>query len=172
MYFMMKKISFLVLIAVVLMSFLQHPIFVSTSEIDYDKEEKRLEIAIKIFSDDLEKVLSATKGETIEIGTSREHPKATEYITEYLRTHFKLEVNGKDTEFEYVNRELIKDEFFAMWVLIQVPKVSKLKSLVLENSILLDFNDGQQNHIKFRDSGEGTYIRKVTSKGYEEVVLK
>ena len=168
----MKKISFLIFIALILMSFMEHPIYVSTSEIDYNKEDKRIEIAIKIFSDDLEEVLSATKGEAIEIGTNREHPKATEYITEYIREHFKLEVNGKYTDFEYVNRKLVKDEFFAMWVLIQVPKVNKLKSLVLENDILVDFNDGQQNHIKFRDSGEGTYIRKVTTKGYEETVLK
>jgi len=168
----MKRISFLVLLAVFLMSFLKHPIYVSTSEIDYNKEGKVLEIAIKIFSDDLEEVLTALKGESVEIGTNREHPKATEYITEYLRDHFKLEVNGKNVTFEYVNRKLIKGEFFAMWVLVQVPRVSKLKSLVLENDILVDFNDGQQNHIKFRDSGDGSYIRKVTSKGYEEVVLK
>jgi len=168
----MKKISFLIFIAIGLMSFMKHPIYVSTSEIDYNKEDKILEIAIKIFSDDLEEVLSATKGEAVEIGTNREHPKATEYITEYLQNHFKLEVNGKDVSFEYVNRKLIKDEFFAMWVLIQVPRINKLKSLVLKNDILLDFNNGQQNHIKFRDSGEGTYIRKVTSKGYEAVTLK
>jgi hypothetical protein len=169
---MMKKISFLVLIAVVLMSFMEHPIYVSTSEIDYNSEDKQLEIAIKIFSDDLEEVLSLEKGETVEIGTNREHPKATEYIVAYLREHFKLEVNGKDVSFEYVNRKLIKDEFFAMWVLVQVPKVNKLKSLSLENDILVDFNNGQQNHIKFRDAGNGSYIRKVTSKGYEEAVLK
>jgi len=168
----MKKNSFLVLIAVALMSFMSHPIYVSTAEIDYNKEGKVLEIAIKIFSDDLEEVLSKKKGEEVEIGTNREHPKATEYITEYLREHFKLEVNGKDVNFEYVNRKLIKDEFFAMWILIQVPKVNKLKSLVLENTILVNFNDGQQNHIKFRDSGDGSYIRKVTSRGYGKAVLK
>ena len=168
----MKRNSFLVLLALLLMSFVKHPIYVSTSEIDYNKEGKVLEIAIKIFSDDLEEVLSATKGEVVEIGTNREHPKATEYITEYLRAHFKLEVNGKKVAFEYVNRKLIKDDFFAMWVLVQVPRISKLKSLVLENDILLDFNNGQQNHIKFRDAGGGSYIRKVTSKGYEEAVLK
>lgn len=168
----MKKISFLIIIAVALMSFLSHPIYVSTSEIDYNKDEKRLEIAIKIFSDDLEEVLGAKRGETVEIGTEREHPKATEYIVSYLREHFKLEINGKLASFEYVNRELVKGEFFAMWILIQVPKVNRLKSLVLENNILIDFNDGQQNHIKFRDSEEGSYLRKVSSKGYEKVVLK
>jgi len=168
----MKKNSLLVLLAISLMSFLKHPIYVSTSEIDYNKEDKKLEVAIKVFSDDLEEVLSLEKGESIEIGTNREDPKATAYITEYLRAHFKLEVNGKQVAFEYVNRKLIKDEFFAMWVLVQVPRISKLKSLVLENDILIDFNTGQQNHIKFRDSGNGSYIRKVTSKGYERVVLK
>lgn len=168
----MRKVSFLVFVTLVFMSFVKHPIYVSTSEIDYNKEDKTLEIAIKIFSDDLEKVLSATKGELVEIGTNREHPKATEYIVEYLRTHFQLKVNGGAADFEYVNRELVKDEFFAMWVLIQVPKINRLKSLVLVNDILVDFNNGQQNHVKFRDSGENTYARKVTSKGYEEVVLK
>lgn len=168
----MKKISFLILIAVILMSFMEHPIYVSTSEIDYNKEDRQLEIAIKIFSDDLEEVLSIEKGEKVEIGTDREHPQATAYIVEYLREHFKLEINGKEASFEYVNRKLIRDEFFSMWVLIQVPRINKLKSLVLENDILVDFNDGQQNHIKFRDSGEGSYIRKVTTKSYKEAVLK
>lgn len=168
----MKKISFLILIAVILMSFMEHPIYVSTSEIDYNKEDRQLEIAIKIFSDDLEEVLSIEKGEKVEIGTDREHPQATAYIVEYLREHFKLEINGKEASFEYVNRKLIRDEFFSMWVLIQVPRINKLKSLVLENDILVDFNDGQQNHIKFRDSGEGSYIRKVTTKSYKEAILK
>lgn len=153
-------------------SFLWHPIYISTAEIDYNKEDRSLEIAIKLFSDDLEEVLTDIEGIEIEIGTDREHDEATKYIDEYLKKHFKLEVNGREVEMNYINRKLVREDFFAMWVLFKVPKVNRIKTLNLSNNILIDLHESQQNYVKFRESKDDGYVRKVTSKGNVNISLK
>lgn len=160
------------LIACSFLSFSEHPIYLSTTEIDYNKKAKTLEIAIKIFSDDLGEALSEEKGTTIEIGTDREHKEATALITEYLRKHFVIELNGKPKAFQYLMRKKANEDFYATWILLEVSKVRSIKSLKLTNSILIDYNDGQQNHVKFREDKKQSYTRSVAREGYEQLVLK
>jgi len=169
----MKCIKWLFVLTIpVLMSFLiPHPIYISTTEIDYKADTKRLEIAVKIFSDDLGKVLSDYKNETVEIGTDREHAKATEYIVEYLQEHFVFELNGKAVPYNYVTRKLEKKDFYAMWILLEVPKVRKIKSLKLKNNLLIDFYPQQQNIINYRE-GRGSYKKYQTNRNKIEQVLK
>ncbi|MGH1335432.1 MAG: DUF6702 family protein [Aureispira sp.] len=160
------------LIAFSLLSFSAHPIYLSTTEIDYNKKAKTLEIAVKIFSDDLGEVLSKEQGTAVEIGTDREHKDATTLITKYLKEHFVVELNGKPKAFRYVTRENVREDFYATWVLLEVSKVSKIKSLKLTNNILMEHNDGQQNHVKFREDRTQSYSRSVAVEGQEQLVLK
>lgn len=162
----------LCLIAFSLLSFSAHPIYLSTTEIDYNKKTKTLEIAIKIFSDDLGEVLSEEQGTTVEIGTDREHKDATALITKYLEEHFVVELNGKPKRFRYVTRGKIQEDFYATWVLLEVPKVTKIKSLKLRNDILMEYNEGQQNYVKFREDKTQSYARSVAVEGQEQLVLK
>lgn len=148
-----------------------HSVYVSNTEIDYKADTKVLEISIKIFSDDLQKAISLERGMDVEIATEREHAQATEFIIAYLNKHFKMEVNGKATSFEYVNRVLDKKELFALLILVKVPKVKSLKSLKLFNDILIDTHSQQQNFINFRDA-KGTYQKYITKKNSTTVVLK
>lgn len=149
-----------------------HPIYISNTEIDFKPEKQTLEIAIKIFSDDLQEAISKKKQKTIEIGTEREDSNATSYIIEYLQENFKLEINGKNLPFEYVNRDVIKKDFYAMWVLVKVSKIKKIKTFKLYNNILIDEQDQQQNIINFREDVNGTYRKFLTHKGVTTVQLK
>lgn len=160
------------LVAFVCLSFSAHPIYLSTTEIDYNKKNKTLEIAIKIFSDDLGEVLSEEQGETVEIGTDREHQDATALITEYLEEHFVVEVNGKKKPFNYVTRRNVREDFYATWVLLEVPKVYNIKTLKLTNDILIDYHEEQQNYVKFREDKSQSYTRSVAVEGYEQLTLK
>lgn len=160
------------LIACSLLSFSAHPIYLSTTDIDYNKKAKTLEIAIKIFSDDLGEALSKEQGTTIEIDTDREHKDATALITEYLRKHFVIELNGKPKAFKYLMRKPDQQDFYATLILLEIPKVRYIKSLKLTNNILIDFNDGQQNHVKFREDKSQRYARSVAREGYEQLILK
>lgn len=162
----------LCLVAFFLLSFSAHPIYLSTTEIDYNNKAKTLEIAIKIFSDDLGEALSEEQGSPVEIGTDREHQDATSLITEYLEEHFIVEVNGKKKPFRYVTRRNVREDFYAVWVLLEVPKVNNIKSLKLTNDILMGHNEGQQNHVKFREDKSQSYTRRVAVEGEEQLTLK
>ncbi len=132
-----------------------HPIYVSTAEIDYKTKERRIEMAVKIFSNDLQSAISAKEGNRVEIGTKQEEAAiATKYIKEYLHENFKLYSNDKELEWEYVGRELDRQDDFAIWVFLKVEKVRKLKDLVLYNNILIEHQEGQKNKISFRTDSE------------------
>ena len=118
----------------------------------------------------MQEALTLIKQSTIEIGTDREHKEATQFIIDYLREHFKLKVNGKYVDFTFVNRRLIKKDFFAMWVMLEINKVNKLKSLDLFNDILIPLHSSQQNIITFRN-GNSTSRKFTTYKGYTDVKL-
>lgn len=160
------------LLAFALLSFSAHPIYLSNTEIDYNKKNKTLEIAIKIFSDDLGEVLTEEQGETVEIATDREHPDATTLITEYLEKHFIVEVNGKRKPFHYVARRNVREDFYATWVLLEVPKVHNIKTLKLTNDILMDYHEEQQNFVKFREDKSQSYARSVAVLGQKVLTLK
>jgi hypothetical protein len=160
------------LIACSLLSFSAHPIYVSTTDIDYNQKAKTLEIAIKVFSDDLGEALSKEQGTTVEIATDREHKNATALITEYLRKNFVIELNGKPRDFKYLLRKKANEDFYAIWILLEVPKVRSIKSLKLTNNILIDYNKGQQNYVKFREDKSKSYARSVALEGHEQLVLK
>lgn len=168
---MNKFLTLLVIVVPLLFAMQAHPVYVSNTEIDYKKKDKRLEIAVKIFSDDLEDAISEIKGTTVEIGTDREHEKATEYIIEYFQKHFELTINSKKVPFEYVTRKLVRKDFFATWVLLKVEKVKNLKSLKLRNNLLIDYHSEQQNIINYRED-DGTYKKFATYKEFTEVDLK
>ena len=123
----------------------EHPVYMSITEMRYFESHQLFGVEMKLFADDLQSVFEKQHGETIEVGTDREHPEATKYITDYLKTHFKVKVNGKAKEWEFVGRENDDDDPYAIWVYLKIPKVKKPKEIEIQNSILHDFASSQRN---------------------------
>lgn len=150
----------------------EHPVYLSKAEVDYDTKANRLEIALELFPDDLSEAISKQEGRTIEIGTDREHEQATIYIQDYLEEHLQFTVNGRSKAFHYLGREIQKKQLTSLWVYLEVPNIPRLKSLVLRNSILVNYQEQQHNHVLFRENKVGGYTRHVASKGGEVLILK
>ena len=129
-----------------------HPVYVSNAEVSFDKSEKRIEIAIKIFSDDLAKTLSNVHSKSIEIDTDREDKDADDYIANYIKDNFIIELNNKTYDMKYLNRKKAKDDFYAIWVLFVVPNVKRIKNFNIKNTLLLDQFDAQRNFISYLDA--------------------
>lgn len=124
----------------------EHPIYLTFAEIDYKEDQKALEISIKVFADDLEKVFRLQEKETVEIGTSREHPKADELIETYLRKHFKLKADGKSLKYSYLGKEMGEGRnIFEMYLFLKVDDVELFNELTVSNSILIEEHATQLN---------------------------
>ncbi len=164
------RVIFLLLVVLSITTSAFHPIYVSSTDIDYKSKEKRLEISIKIFSDDLQKVLSKVLKREIEINTNRESNDAETLILDYIKKHFVLYNGDKILDLEFVGRSQDKDDLFGMLVFFKVDKVKRLSNLRLYNSILVDDLAGQINTISFRKD-RGAYLKFKTYESYREVVL-
>ena len=71
-----------------------HPIHVSVTEIEMDEKDKRLEIMMRVFTDDLELTLrQAASQPELELLSLSEQAR-DEIISPYLTRHFKISLDG------------------------------------------------------------------------------
>ena len=139
------------LLSIAFLFFSAHEFHLSLTEINHNTENKTLEIAIKLFTDDLTVALQkAGAPKKLELGTEAEPPQANELIESYLRAHFKLMVNGKPTEFNYLGKEA---ELDATWCYVEVKNVRKVQSLQVDNSFMLEAFDDQTNMVNLKING-------------------
>lgn len=138
-----------------------HPFHISITDIEYDKESRSLEIAQKIFTDDLETALKNEFGQTVDLNDENQREKHRTMIEQYLRKHLDLNVNGKQQEFEFLGMEREED---ATWCYIEVGNVRKLKSLQVSNRLLLESFDDQMNLVHIKKDGKIRSMRLSAEK--------
>jgi len=142
-----------------------HPIYLSTTEVEYKEKMKSLEISVKIYADDLEQVFSAQKKEKIELGTDREHVKAKAYIMEYLQKHLRFLADEQRLNYTYIGHEAGgRSDMFAMYVYLEIKDVAMFKTLKVENSILVAEHANQLNFVACHTKSKGL-IKVITKKG-------
>ncbi len=137
-----------------------HPIYISNTEIKYNTTTETYQISVKIFADDLEKVFEKKYKLKIELGTDKEHPKAKEYLFEYLKSNLILYNDNKELIYNYIGHESgDKADMFAMFIYLETKKCKKSILLSIKNTILLSEIANQLNFISFHSqSGIKKYI--------------
>ena len=127
-----------------------HEFYLSLTEIEHNAESKSLEISIKLFTDDLELALEGSGAPKLGIGTDDESPATNTYIESYLQNHFRLSVNGKSIDYNYLGKEA---ELDATWCFVEVENVKKVQTIEVENSIFIEVFDTQTNMINLFING-------------------
>ena len=121
-----------------------HPLHVSVTEIEMDHKDKRLEIMMRVFMDDLEVTLREKykipdldvlnpKGRTLD-----------QMMEEYLKIHFKISLDNKAQVMKYLGHEQDGEAFIFY---IEVDKVKKWKTIQIQNDIIMEIYDDQSNLI-------------------------
>lgn len=123
-----------------------HPFYISLTEIRYNPTNERLEIAQKIFWDDLEVALADLNQVKINF-LNPEDKNALEAIAEsYLLEQNQITVNGKKVKLNYLGFEIEED---AAWFYLESEKVELPQEVEVYNNVLIQHFDGQQNIINF-----------------------
>ncbi|MCF6213096.1 MAG: hypothetical protein L3J45_03625 [Flavobacteriaceae bacterium] len=139
----LKKIAILLLIP--LMGFTAHKYYLSLTQIDYKPQEKTLQISMRLFIDDIEKSLESNFREKFNLDTPNELPKTNNYIAFYLNNHFRVTVNNKPTNYTFLGKEYEND---IVYFYIEIDSVPPIKSIGVQNTILMNAFDSQKNIIK------------------------
>ena len=138
------------ILSILIVLFSVHEFHLSLTEIRHNSESKSLEVSIKLFTDDLLVALEQAGAPKMELGTENEPPEANELIESYLKAHFKLTVNGKPTDFNYLGKEA---ELDATWCFLEVNDVKKVQTIEVQNTVLLEAFDDQTNMINLNING-------------------
>lgn len=156
---MFSSLCFISTLQSLVFSLLLHPLHVSVTEIELDEKDKRLEIMMRVFADDLETTL-------------REHLKQPEFdiskpttpaldaiMKEYLASRFKIALDNKAVQSKYLGHELEGDAFIFY---LEVPGIKKLKTIQIQNNIIMEVFEDQSNlvHVTVRGTVRSLRLTK------------
>lgn len=144
-----------------------HPFYISLTEIRYNPEAKSLEIAQKIFWDDLEVALADIHGVKVDFLNPTDVKSLEAMAESYLMSKNEITINGVKVMPQYLGYEIEEE---AAWFYLEVKNVSKPQKVTIQNEVLLSHFEGQQNIINF-------YVDKrpkslILYKGRESGVLE
>lgn len=161
----MKYLLFIFLITTGFITIPTHEYYVSTCHIEHNATEKTLEMALNVFSDDLEIALEKEANITqLFLGQDREHKSADHYIFKYIQTHTSLIINDKPIELEYVGKEVALD---GMWCYLTAFNIEKMNSISIKSSFLYDTFPAQTNifHCTSNTNEKSIWLRKENNQG-------
>ena len=148
---LMKQILLLSISLLVFLNFSTmndiHPIHISVAEVDYFSQKQEIQVALKIFTDDLESAIRK-EARGIYLDTSKEIDNADDYIKKYVDKHFKVKTNNKENlQINYIGKEYVDD---ATWIYFSYGTTKKVKSITIQNTVIINLHDSQRNlvHLK------------------------
>lgn len=150
----------LLLVLLIGSSFSLHPIHISVTEIEFDEKSRSLEIMMRVFMDDLELSLrNDIRQPDLDVLEASKAKKLDPIVKEYLKKHFKINVDNKSVETNYLGHEEEGDAFIFY---IEVTKVKKFKTIQVQNSLITETHDDQSNivHVTVRDKVKSLRLTK------------
>lgn len=139
-----------------------HPFYVSVTEINHNAADKNLEISCKIFTDDFETVLAKNYNTRVDLWHPKNKEQTDKLITDYIRKHLVIKLDGKPINLEYVGFERENE---AVWSYLQVTNVGAPKKVEIMNNILYDTYNEEINIMHVSVGGN----RKSTKLNYPDV---
>ena len=141
----MKKgivVALLLFFAFSISSFGVHKFYMAIYQINYVPEKKMLQITSRIFVDDLNKTLEKKYNKKSFLGTDKETAESTDLLKKYLAENFTLKVNGQYKTMNFLSKEMDGDVLVCY---LNAKDISKINSLEIYNSVLIDCFAEQQN---------------------------
>jgi hypothetical protein len=144
-----------------------HPFYISLTEIRYNANNESLEIAQKIFWDDLEVALGDLYQSKVDFLNPSDRNALEAMAKSYLLDQNEITVNGKKVKLKYLGFEIEEE---AAWFYLESEKVELPKQVEVYNNILIQHFEGQQNIINFYVDRKPKSL--ILYKGKESGVLK
>lgn len=128
-----------------------HDYHASITDIKYNPRTQNLEVAVKVFMDDLEDALSRQAKSKITYSSSSE--TVNEQLSDYLKSNLAFELEkGKPLKARLLGSEEDAD---MVWLYVEVPvQQATLAQLYVKNAILTDIFTDQMNIVNVNYKGK------------------
>ncbi len=128
-----------------------HPYYVSIFEVSHNRDTKTIQVAIKVFTTDLEQAIQAKSQKEYFLGKPNEHSEADSLITEYINYNFNLKTDGKSLTLNFVGKET---ELEAIWCYFESQTIEAPHKLEVTSTVFLELFDLQNNIIHTQVGGK------------------
>ena len=103
-----------------------------------------MQISLHLFIDDLEEALRLQGTDDLFICTAKEAEGAEAAIYRYLQEKFKLEVNQKPVDLEWIGKEMT-DDLSGVWCYLLVEDIEQVDQIDLAYTVLMEMYGDQKN---------------------------
>ncbi len=128
-----------------------HDFHTSITDIKYNPRTQAFEVALKVFTNDLESAVSKfTKSKIVYSSTSAEQQQQ---LYSYLQSKLSFEIaKGKPLKYKLVGSEAETD---AVWIYVEVPvKNNSVSQLYIKNAVLTEVFTDQMNIVNLNYKGK------------------
>ncbi len=132
-----------------------HVFYVSIARVKWNVDDARLDVSVRIFTDDLEEAIVAEGGPRLRLWTDQAHADRDRYVSDYLTSRLAFRINGADRQLTYAGME---DALDATACLVQITDVESVDTIEVENRILIEMFDTQANVMRFEIGGEKKFV--------------
>lgn len=141
--------------------FAVHDFHTSLTEMRYNAKSKTFEISLRVFTDDLQKVLSATNQNKKFILENND--KNDPFVEAYIKKHFVvMNPKSQKTLINYIGRE---KEGEATWIYLEMPVNESINGSKIQNNVLIDMFEDQTNILNiFIQSQKKSYLYNLKNK--------
>lgn len=134
-----------------LTGFVLHPYYLSVTELEYKPATRQIEIACKIFTDDLEDALLHETGKKVDLLNKARQAENEQRIATYLAAHFKIRTDGVERRWRFVGSEINAD---AIWCYLLADEVPPFQQATIVNDVLFAVRKDQVNILHFVNQGK------------------
>jgi hypothetical protein len=132
-----------------------HVFYISITKVKWNAQHERLDISVRIFTDNLEEAVAEDGGPVLKLWTDKEHTESDRFIADYLKSRLHFRVNEKVVDLEYLGKA---DALDATACFFQIRGIKDVKKMDVENSILINLYDTQANVVRFEVKEEKKFI--------------
>ncbi len=126
-----------------------HEFHLSKCEIEYNTDEKSLEISIQMFIDDFELALESLGHIDLKLSTIHEDSLADVYILDYLTKHLTISVDDSYSLPTWIGKEP-SDDLAGIWCYLIIENVSPKQKMSVSNNVLMEIFEDQRNIVKVK----------------------
>lgn len=145
------RIIALLIITASISSHVNHPIYMTVTEIEHNAKDKILEITCKLFTNDFENQLKKNTAEKVDLLNPSLKLKMSKMVETYLQTHLKIALNDKGyAVIKFIGFEQVEDAIVCYFEMDEVDRVNKV---VVWNNLLYEYSNQQINLVHVTVNG-------------------
>lgn len=139
-----------------------HDFHVGIVQMEYSEKSKTYQIAVKLFTDDLEKAVLESTGQSLRLGSNKELENANELIFEYVQARFQLiDKKGKALTLIEIGFETEMD---LTWIYLESEKTKRISNLSVKSDMFFEVFSDQTFLIHFIQGDETQSLYLHTGK--------